>query len=113
MRRPNTFIVGAPKCGTTALSTYLSEHREVFLSDPKEPNYFCSDLPERQVVSQMEDYLTLFEGALDGHSVVMEASTWYLVSRVAVANIMEFEPRARLIVMVRNPIDLVHSLHWQ
>ena len=40
---PNFFIVGAPKCGTTALYEYLSSHPDVFLCDPKEPNYFSCD----------------------------------------------------------------------
>jgi len=41
-RKPNFFIVGAPKCGTTALHTYLGQHPDIFVSEPKEPNYFGS-----------------------------------------------------------------------
>ena len=41
--QPNFFIIGAPKCGTTALSRYLSQHPNIFMSDPKEPHYFCDD----------------------------------------------------------------------
>ena len=43
---PNLFIVGAPKCGTTSLHYWLSQHPEIFMSDPKEPFYFCKDLHE-------------------------------------------------------------------
>ena len=39
-RKVNLFIVGAPKCGTTSLYKYLSEHYEVFMSPVKEPNFF-------------------------------------------------------------------------
>ena len=42
-RRPNFFIVGAPKSGTTAMADYLREHPEVFFSDPKEPFFWCDD----------------------------------------------------------------------
>ena len=44
MCKPDFFIIGAPKCGTTALATYLAEHPNIQLSDPKEPHYFCKDL---------------------------------------------------------------------
>ena len=41
--KPKFFIVGAPKCGTTALAKYLSEHRNIFFSPLKEPNYFATN----------------------------------------------------------------------
>ncbi|MFP3938560.1 MAG: sulfotransferase [Phycisphaerae bacterium] len=45
MRKPNFFIIGAPKCGTTALHHYLSEHPRVFMSQPKEAGFLCADIP--------------------------------------------------------------------
>ena len=45
--RPNFFIVGAPKCGTTSLDEYLRQHPNVFISRPKEPHYFSTDLNNR------------------------------------------------------------------
>ena len=47
MKRPDFFIVGAPKCGTTALSEYLRSHPNVFMTEPKEPMYFMPDLNVR------------------------------------------------------------------
>ncbi len=44
-RRPNFFIVGAPKCGTTAWVRYLEDHPDVYFSPSKEPHYFCTDFP--------------------------------------------------------------------
>ena len=114
-RRPDFFILGAPKCGTTALSEYLRRHPRVFVSTPKEPHFFCDDFdyyyaPGRRT---LQHYLALYEGAGDEHLAVGEASVWYLYSRTAARNIMRFDPRARVIVMVRNPVDLVPSLHSQ
>ena len=43
-RGPTFMIVGAPKCGTTALYEYLQTHPQIFISDPKEPLYFAEDL---------------------------------------------------------------------
>ena len=113
-RRPNFFILGAPKCGTTALSEYLRQHERVFVSTPKEPHYFCEDFDYYYAPGQRteEHYLRLFADASD-EPAVGEASVWYLYSRTAARNIMEFDPAARVIVMVRNPVELVPSLHSQ
>ena len=113
MRKPDFFIVGAPKCGTTALSRYLREHPNVFLSVPKEPHHFNTDHPRYRSFTTVEAYAALFEGATDEHTAVGEASTWYLYSHAAAAAIHAFDPNARMIVMLRDPVDLVHSLHSQ
>ncbi len=114
-RRPDFFILGAPKCGTTALSEYLRQHPRVFVSTPKEPHYFCDDFDYYYAPGQRteEHYLRLFDGAADDDLAVGEASVWYLYSVTAARNIMEFDPAARVIVMVRNPVELVPSLHSQ
>jgi hypothetical protein len=114
-RRPNFFILGAPKCGTTALSEYLRTHERIFMSTPKEPHYFCEDFDYYYAPGErrLEHYLRLFENAGDEHLAVGEASVWYLYSRTAAANIAAFDPGARAIVMVRNPLEMVPSLHGQ
>ena len=65
MRRPDLFIVGAPKCGTTALYAYLRRHPEIFMSPLKEPHFFGSDLvfADRPPLSEQE-YLGFFAGFL-------------------------------------------------
>jgi hypothetical protein len=117
-RRPDVFIVGAPKTGTSSLHRYLEQHPEVFMSRPKEPGYFApdvtgarSDRPFRYPDDE-DRYLALFAAAGDVKRIG-EASTTYLMSREAPRLISEFEPQARIIVMVRNPVDLMHSLHGQ
>ena len=113
MKKPNFFIVGAPKCGTTALSEYLRGHPNIFFSQPKEPHFFATDFPNHRATATLEEYLALFHEVRPNHLRVGEGSVWYLYSREAVRNIYEYNLKAKLIVMLRNPVDLVHSLHSQ
>lgn len=114
-RRPDFFIVGAPKCGTTALSEYLRAHPSIFFCEPKEPNFFNRDFDYYHSGNpdSIDSYLDLFANATDGHKAIGEASVWYLHSKVAAELIFEFDPDARIIAMVRNPIALASSLHRQ
>jgi len=113
MRRPDLFIVGAPKCGTTALYAYLRRHPEIFMSPLKEPHFFGSDLvfADRPPLSERE-YLEFFAGARD-HRLAGEASVWYLYSTRAATEIKAFSPTARILVMLRNPVDVMHALHTE
>ncbi len=116
MRLPNTFILGAPKCGTTAMARYLSEHPGVFFSKLKEPGYWATDfgwLAERNGLHSREQYLSLFSAATQQQPVVGEASTMYLSSTRAVANILANCPGAKLIVMLRDPVEVAYAYHMQ
>lgn len=112
---PNTFIVGAPRSGTTALHHYLSQHPDIFMSDPKEPHHFGRDLwtDYTEFFRRFRDqgrYLSLFKEASRAKAVG-EASVWYLFSSTAAKEIHEFNPDARIIVTLRHPVDYMHSLH--
>jgi hypothetical protein len=110
---PNFFILGAPKCGTTALSMYLRENRNVFVSTPKEPNFFDVDI-NYPVKINIQEYLSLFSKAdPTRHKAVGEASVSYLFSKRAVKEILAFNPEAKFIVMLRNPVELVPRWHTQ
>lgn len=111
--KPNLFIVGAPKCGTTALSEYLRARSDVFMCTPKEPSYFASDLPGLRFVDNESDYLRLFKGVKRCHKIVGDASPSYLFSKCAIAAIRAFNPSARLIVTFRDPIEMLPSYHSQ
>jgi hypothetical protein len=114
VRSPNTFIVGAPKCATTAMAGALTRHPSVFMSPTKEPHRFGADLPGLRVRSLMPatDYVGLFGGATD-ETAVAEASVWTMRSAVAAAEIAAFEPGARIIVMLRDPVEMLASLHGE
>lgn len=113
MLKPNFFIVGAPKCGTTALSEYLRSHPNIFMSDPKEPHYFAEDFPKHRLAQTIDEYLELFKDANQNHEAVGEASVWYLHSDVALKNIHQFNPQAKIIAMLRNPSQMLPSYHSQ
>lgn len=118
MTRPNFFIVGAPKCGTTSLYEYLRSHPQVFMPEKKEPEHFSDDLDWRNVmlrhrVADRDDYLSLFDPAPAHAAAVGEASTWYLFSEAAAGAIHDFNPEARIIIMLRDPVKMMYSLHGQ
>jgi hypothetical protein len=110
--RPNFFIVGAPKCGTTAMNEYLSHHPAVFMSPKKEPYYFGHDLSYRMKRLSSEEYLALFDG-VSGETIVGEASTTYLFSSTAAREIHRFNPGSRILIMLRDPVEMMYSLHSQ
>jgi hypothetical protein len=112
MRRPDFFIIGTFKGGTTALYEYLRQHPQVFLPFHKEPMYFGSDLGVRYRRMTQDEYLALF-GDARPDQVAGEASPWYLYSATAAREIHDFNPEARIIVMLRNPIDVMHAQHSQ
>lgn len=121
IRKPNFFIVGAPKCGTTALYSYLGEHPEIFIPDTsnaletvlggkKELHFFGSDLKFKH--PSLEEYLSYFSGAKE-EKRLGESSVFYLYSQKAAMEIKSFQPEAKIIVMLRNPIDMIYSWHSQ
>lgn len=110
---PNFFIAGAPKCGTTALYAYLRQHPDVFMPDVKEPHFFGSDLGFRyRRRPSPEKYRSYFRGSA-GRIRIGEASVWYLYSTRAATEIRAAVPDARIIAMVRNPVEMIPSLHAQ
>jgi hypothetical protein len=113
---PNLFIIGAPKSGTTSLYEYLKGHPQVFMSVVKEPCYFSADLAfdnSGNFLVYPRDaklYEGLFADAGDV-KVIGEASTRYMYSHEAPALIHTASPDARIVAMLRNPVDMIHSLH--
>jgi hypothetical protein len=111
--RPNFFLAGAAKCGTTSLSRYLAAHPRIFFSHPKEPHFFCTDYYEHNRIWTERQYLRLFRRASRDHLAIGEGSVWYIASRVAASRILAFNPAAKFIVMVRSPLEMAPSLHSQ
>lgn len=119
---PNLFLVGSGKCGTTTLYNYLNQHPGVFMSNPKEPAYFCKDFHKESdefhnkqnffFYRTEQEYMKLFS-AVKNQKVIGEASTLYFPSKVAAKNIYEFNPEAKIIITIRNPIDLLYSVHGE
>jgi hypothetical protein len=109
--RPDFFIVGAPRCGTTALNHYLSAHPDIYVAK-KEMHFFGEDLHfgPNFYRRDKDAYLAEFD-ARDGQACAGEASVWYLFSQQAAAEIKAFNPEARIIIMLREPVAMLHSLY--
>ena len=108
-RKPNFFVVGAPHCGTTSLSEWLATHPEVCISKPKEPHFFN---PEYfSTVNTLEEYEAFFAHAQPQHSAIGEASTHTMYSETALGGILKYQPQAKFIVCLRNPVEMAISAH--
>lgn len=95
------------------MCNYLGAHPNIFMSDPKEPCFFSDDFPGQRYVASMEEYMELFQPASSEHLAAGEGSVWYLYSRNAIQNIHRFNSNAKIIAMLRNPVDLVYSLYGE
>lgn len=111
----NFFIVGAPKAGTTALYHFLKEHPEAFLSNPKEVNYFsCHEILQNGdyysslTIDSEAEYQKLFANAY-GKKAVGEASVSYLYYPDVPRKIYEYNPDAKIIIMLRHPAERAFS----
>lgn len=113
MPQPDFFIAGAAKCGTTAMDEYLAAHPEIFMSAHKEPHYFGSDPQwfDREPMTA-EHYASLFDDAGDV-PVIGESSVFYVYSKSAAHEIRAQAPDAKILIMLRNPVDMVYSFHSQ
>ncbi|MFW5888118.1 MAG: sulfotransferase [Patescibacteria group bacterium] len=132
---PNLFIVGAPKCGTTSLHYWLSQHPEIFMikyTPPKtkvgkqgklEPQFFNKD-HHREADNwhgtkinyfkyrDKKTYLKLFK-EVKKEKIRGESTVHYLYSSEAPKKIREMTPNAKIIISLRNPVDFMESYHSQ
>lgn len=111
MNKPNFFIVGTPKAGTTSLYYYLEEHPDIYMSPIKETNYFSYDEIKQQGLYYNEehvvtpaDYEAQFAGVIN-EKAIGEASVSYLYYPAVPKKIKDFNPGARIIMVLRNPVD--------
>jgi hypothetical protein len=102
---PNFVIVGAPKCGTSSLARWLMEHPEVYVVPEKELHFFTGYW--NQGVDWYENCF-----APDGERAVGEASPTYLQNHTAHARMQSLIPDAKLIAIMRNPVDRAYSHYW-
>lgn len=110
-RAPNFFIVGAAKSGTTSLWQYLKQHPDVYMPADiasKEPSFYC----DTYGVQGYEAYLSLFFKDATTEKRIGEASTPYLTSPESARRIYDAFPDARIIMLLRNPVNRAYSL-WK
>jgi hypothetical protein len=112
MAKPNFFIVGAPKCGTTSLISYLLDHPKIYAPGTWELNYLNSDLTwvSDPPVTSDEEYLSHFEDT-DKYDCIGEKSAFYLYSKNAPHRIHKISPHPKIICMLRDPVEAMWSLY--
>jgi hypothetical protein len=122
MALPDFFVIGAPKAGTTALHAALARHPQLYLSPVKEPKFFLCDGPPpdrggpgdahsyREWIWRPEEYERLFDGAPPG-TRRGESTPFYLSDFAAQERIRRAVPDARLVVILRDPVDRAYS-NW-
>ena len=123
MALPEFFIVGAPKAGTTALHSALARHPQVYMPTIKEPKFFLYDgsrpVPTRgpgdahgtrESIWRRDQYEALFASAPPGR-LLGESTAFYLHDAIALGRIRREIPHARLIAIVRDPVDRAYS-NW-
>ena len=112
---PNFFIVGAPKSGTTNISYYLMQHPQVFMPENLEPYYFARlDIPqnyEREIISDEKKYLNLFKNAKNCKAIG-ESSPVYLYCPHSALEIKNRFPNSKIIISLRNPIEIAYSEYF-
>jgi hypothetical protein len=104
---PNFLIIGAVRSGSSALASYLRNHPQVFMAERKELEFF--DVNFRRGI---EWYGRWFADA-GGASAVGEASPSYMYDEHAPRRIADLLPNARLIAILRNPVDRAYSHYWR
>lgn len=120
MTLPNFLVIGAEKSGTTSLDYYLKQHPQIYMSEMKEPRFFAPEfyttyyhgprVGKRTTPMSLEEYELLFR-AVNGEVAVGEVSPQYLYLESCCQRIADRLPDAKLIVVLRNPVDRAFSAY--
>lgn len=115
-RFPDFFVIGAPKCGTTSVFSWLQQHPDTFLP-VKEPNFLSRDIMdsagEAGAAQDEAEWLERLSPAQAEGKSTGESTPKYLYSDRALARLSQEASHIRLIVMLRNPVDLAIAMHAQ
>lgn len=113
MIKPNFYIVGAPKCGTSAMWKFLKQHPDIYMPEQKEIyNFFDSDLKYHFPVLTEKEYLKYFD-SYNSETLIGEANVFNLSSEIAPKNIFKFSPNAKIIIMLRHPVEMAYALYTE
>jgi hypothetical protein len=107
INKPNFFILGAGKSGTTSLYHHLKKHPDIFLTGIKEPTFFCEGF---QIVKDPIKYFELYD-SVSNESIIGEASHAYLSNPTTAKVLRALFPESKFIVILRNPADRAYSLY--
>jgi hypothetical protein len=114
---PNLFLIGAPKCGTTALSKQLSEHPKIFLPKIKETRFFDAnvyyDYKKDCAVKSINDYLKFYKADKAKYEYLMDAAIFAMYSMESIKKILRYSKNPKFILILRDPLEAAKSLHKQ
>jgi hypothetical protein len=124
MTLPNFLIISPGKSGTTSLYHYLKQHPQIYMSPIKEPRFFAlegrdpasfqgpgdREMIGQTAVTNLEDYQALFAG-VSGEKAIGEATVTYLHDPEAASRIRHYVPEAKLIAVLRNPVERAYSAY--
>lgn len=123
MTMPNFIIIGSAKAGTTSVYHYLSQHPQIYMSPLKETEFFIRVGGELEIngpranealnkgVGNLEDYRTLFRG-VSNEIAIGEATPGYLYHSWVPKTIKHYIPDAKLIVLLRDPVERAYAHFW-
>lgn len=122
MTLPNFFIVGAAKCGTTSLASYLNQHPDIFIPDIKEPKFFSVEdnkfphngvgdkTVDAKVIKTWDEYEAIYKGAKD-EKAVGDASVDYLYFPKVAMRLYKYNPNSKIIIVLRDPVERAYSAY--
>lgn len=118
MKEPNLFLIGAPKCGTTALAHNLAQHLEIYVPSQKEPRFFDKEIfyddSKDYVIKNLEEYLLYYSSPEAKNSQYrLDASVFNMYSEEAIENILRLSPEAKFIIILRDPVEATISMFHQ
>ncbi len=108
----NLFIIaGAQRSGTTFLYHILDAHPEIYMAKPikPEPKFFCNS---EEYCLGKEYYINKYFSVSDQYRAYGEKSTSYMTTKDTPINIYRMFPKAKLIFLLRNPIERAISNYW-
>lgn len=123
MVKPNFFIVGAARSGTTSIYNYLKQHPEIFLSKIKEPRFLsskynrlphngpCDKKVDDNTVKSKKEYFDLFKN-INSEKIIGEGSTENLYYYKTADRIKTLAENPKILILLRNPVERAYSSYW-
>ena len=107
--KPNLFLGGVQKSGTTSLHYFLAKHPDIFIpEEPEELHFFDVD----ENYSQGIDWYLSHFASYKGEKIIAQTSPLYIYDKEVPQRIKEFNPDAKFIFILRNPVDRAYSHYW-
>lgn len=113
MNLTNLFIIGAPKCGTTSIHNLLASRDDILAPRVKEPHFFTPELAGICLASSLDEYNSLYDEPPHPYKYRLDSSVWTYLFPEALQKICHYNPKAKIIFCIRNPFEMLPSLHAQ